>query len=105
MGNQISTIGLRDNTDKIERYVTELRQLQYIIGNSHYMINSLAHAPELQDLHAEETMPLIGDYNYMIAALKELLKDQFEWDHERGKPINMRYWKLYYELDTEDLFY
>lgn len=105
MGNQISTIELKDNTDKIERYLTELRQLQYIIGNSHYMINSLAHMPELQEIHAEETMPLIDDYNYMIRLVKELLKDQFEWDHEQGKPINMRYWKLYYELDTEDLFY
>lgn len=102
---QTNTIQTSDKSDKIEIYIAEIRQLQYIIGNSHYMINSLAHQPELQEMHAQETMPLIDDYNYLVLALKELLKDQFEWEHEMGLPTSLRYWKLYYELDTEDLYY
>lgn len=102
---QTDTVTSIDKSDKIEIYITEIRQLQYILQNSHYMINSLAHIPDLQDIHVQETMPLIDDYNWLITELKELLKDQFEWEAEMGLPTSLRYWRLYYELDKEDLFY
>lgn len=102
---QSNEIDLRDRSGIIEQYVMELRQLQYIIQNCHYIINSLVKRPDLQEMHAQETMPLIDDYNNLITALREILIDHFEWEHANDKPKNFSFWKLYYELDKEDLFY
>lgn len=96
---------LIDQSNNIERFVMEIRQLQYIINNCHFMLNSLHKNPELQEVHAQETLPLIHDYNKLVVELKDILEDHFEWEHENNKPRNFTYWRLYYELEKEDLYY
>lgn len=105
MDELVGNLRFGDQTEVIDAYLIEINQLQDTIRNCHFIVKSLANNPELQQIHAEETLPLIEVYNRLITDLKETLLDHFEWEEQEREPKTFRYWKLYYELEKEELFY
>lgn len=105
MNEMTDSLKFNDQTNVIAFYLDEIGQLQAIIQNCYFVVESLKDNPELQKVYAEETLPLVDTYNRLVADLRDILLDHFEWEEQENQPRNFGYWKLYYELEKEELFY
>lgn len=105
MNETTDSLRFVNQTNTINFYLSEIKQLQELIQNCHFVIHSLKDNVELQRIYADETLPLIDTYNKLVEDLRDILLDHFEWEDQENEPRNFSYWKLYYELDKEELFY
>lgn len=79
---------------RIDAILVELRQLQIIIANCDKIIN-MVKGHDLQTIYAQETLPLIDDYNFLLKELSELLEEYFKWERDNKKPSSFKYHKLH----------